>query len=226
MRLFYIAFLHKHRRIPVALHVANACRDMARLQSGPEQPFPTVWDDAGREVLDHAPSFLALADSTFQGLLRIQGGKWASYGFPSLGAASGYAVVCPGSSLTKAAPPRPSILQALSMAACTALLPDASLSLYKVTRTSWLFCDSTSTPRSGWDLFHVATASHLHSRHGMTTFNRRDEISTWESMSSPGASWISTSQGFSSTAPKTSCTLRLAHSSKPSGASSDALCTT
>ena len=105
---------------------------MARLQSGPEQPFPTVWDDAGREVLDHAPPFLALADSTFQGLLRIQGGKWASYGFPSLGAASGYAVVCPGSSLIKAAPPRPSILQALSMAACTALLPDASLSLYKV----------------------------------------------------------------------------------------------
>ena len=133
MRLFsFIAFLHKHWRFPVALHVANACRDMARLQSGPEQPFPTVWDDAGREVLDHAPPFLALADSTFQGLLRIQGGKWASYGFPSLGAASGYAVVCPGSSLIKAAPPRPSILQALSMAACTALLPDASLSLYKV----------------------------------------------------------------------------------------------
>ena len=105
---------------------------MARLQPGSEQPFPTVWDDAGREVLDHAPPFLALADSTFQGLLRIQGGKWASYGFPSLGAASGYAVVCPGSSLIKAAPPRPSILQALSMAACTALLPDASLSLYKV----------------------------------------------------------------------------------------------
>ena len=70
MRLF--AFLHKHWRIPVALHVANACRDMARLQPGPEQPFPTVWDDAGREVLDHAPPFLALADSTFQGLLRIQ----------------------------------------------------------------------------------------------------------------------------------------------------------
>ena len=46
---------------------------MARLQPGSEQPFPTVWDDAGREVLDHAPPFLALADSTFQGLLRIQG---------------------------------------------------------------------------------------------------------------------------------------------------------
>ena len=132
MQTCVFALSHKHWRLHVARHVASACRDMARLQPGPEQPFPTVWDDAGREVLDRAPPFLALADSTFQGLLRIQGGKRASYGFPSLGADSGYAVVCPGSSLIKAAPPRPSILQALSMAACTALLPDASLSLYKV----------------------------------------------------------------------------------------------
>ena len=94
MQTCVFALSHKHWRLHVARHVASACRDMARLQPGPEQPFPTVWDDAGREVLDRAPPFLALADSTFQGLLRIQGGKWASYGFPSLGADSGYAVVC------------------------------------------------------------------------------------------------------------------------------------
>ena len=225
MQTCVFALSHKHWRLHAARHVASACRDMARLQPGPEQPFPTVWDDAGREVLDRALPFLALADSTFQGLLRIQGGKWASYGFPSLGADSGYAVVCPGSSLIKAAPPRPSILQAQHARHCCLTRPCPSTK-WGLIRTSWLFCDSTSTPRSRWDWFHVATASHLHSRHGLTTFKRRGKTSTWESMSSPGASWISMSQGFSSMEPKTSCTFRLAHSFKPSGASSDALCTT
>ena len=102
MQTCVFALSHKHWRLHVAHHVASACRDMARLQPGPEQPFPTVWDDAGREVLDRAPPFLALADSTFQD------------GFPSLGADSGYAVVCPGSSLIKAG------------------WPDTSLPLYKV----------------------------------------------------------------------------------------------
>ncbi|CAE7363243.1 unnamed protein product [Symbiodinium sp. CCMP2592] len=68
------------------------------------RPFPTVWDDAGREVLNEAPPFLALADSTFQGLLR-QGKQWASYGYPSLG--MGYSVVCPGASLVRSYPGPP-----------------------------------------------------------------------------------------------------------------------
>ncbi|CAE7412161.1 unnamed protein product [Symbiodinium sp. CCMP2592] len=88
------------------------------------RPFPTVWDDAGREVLNEAPPFLALADSTFQGLLR-QGQKWASYGYPSLG--MGYSVVCPGASLVRSYPGRPSILGALALAAGDSLQPRDSL---------------------------------------------------------------------------------------------------
>ncbi|CAE7738738.1 unnamed protein product [Symbiodinium sp. CCMP2592] len=88
------------------------------------RPFPTVWDDAGREVLNEAPPFLALADSTFQGLLR-QGKQWASYGYPSLG--MGYSVVCPGASLVRSYPGRPSILGALALAAGDSLQSRDSL---------------------------------------------------------------------------------------------------
>ncbi|CAE7466701.1 unnamed protein product [Symbiodinium sp. CCMP2592] len=77
------------------------------------RPFPSVWDDAGREVLNEAPPFLALADSTFQGLLR-QGKQWASY-------------VCPGASLVRSYPGRPSILGALALAAGDSLQSRDSL---------------------------------------------------------------------------------------------------
>ena len=214
MRLF--AFLHKHWRIPVALHVANACRDMARLQPGPELPFPTVWDDAGRDSFPRSRrlhlSGLASNSTVFHPWVLPPAMQW-------------FARDLPWSRQHPRALPYYRRCQWQHARLCCLTRP-CLFTKWRLTRTSWLFCDSTSTPRSGWDLFHVATASHLHSRHGMTMFNRRDETSTWESMSSPGASWISTSQGFSSTAPKTSCTLRLAHSFRPSGASSDALCTT